>query len=84
MMSVLLTEEDYLWYQKFLEHEIEKHFPTLNHILREFIAGSKEIPAEILKFLSAWEEKGLFDITSNRLSSLMIIKDYTQYDGFDQ
>ena len=64
--DVLLTEEDYLRGQKFLEHEIEKTLsPTLKSYLEEIYSSSKQQTphADIRKFLSAFYKKewSLFD-----------------------
>ena len=88
--DVLLTEEDYLRGQKFLEHEIEKTLsPTLKSYLEEVYSSSKQQTphAEIRKFLSAFYKKewSLFDYLHQ---IPVIFDDYQkiiqQYDIFDQ
>ena len=88
--DVLLTEEDYLRGQKFLEHEIEKTLsPTLKSYLEEVYSSSKQQTphAEIRKFLSAFYKKEwtLFDYLHQ---IPVIFDDYQkiiqQYDVFDQ
>ena len=88
--DVLLTEEDYLRGQKFLEHEIEKTLsPTLKSYLEEVYSSSKQQTphAEIRKFLSAFYKKewSLFDYLHQ---IPVIFDDYQkiiqQYDVFDQ
>ena len=88
--DVLLTEEDYLRGQEFLEHEIEKTLsPTLKSYLEEVYSSSKQQTphAEIRKFLSAFYKKewSLFDYLHQ---IPVIFDDYQkiiqQYDVFDQ
>ena len=88
--DVLLTEEDYLRGQKFLEHEIEKTLsPTLKSYLEEIYSSSKQQTphADIRKFLSAFYKKewSLFDYLHQ---IPVIFDDYQkmmqQYDVFNQ